>query len=79
MAFEYIRGIMRPDGKVLVEYQAIDAEEPGQVISEENLADKSDREIIEFMQDKSPLFDDPDYVNITINREWYESQNSKGS
>lgn len=79
MPFDYIRGIMRPDGTVCVEYQETDEEEPGQVFSDENLSDKTDREIIEIMREKSPLFDDPDYGNITINREWYESRNPKGT
>ena len=78
MPFDYIRGIMRPDGTVLVEYQSTNEEEPGQVLSDENLADKTDSEIIEILRDKSPLFNDPDYANITINREWYESNISKG-
>lgn len=78
MPFDYIRGILSPDGTVCVEYQVTDEDEPGQVVSEENLADKTDLEIVEFMRDKSPLFDDPDYANITINREWYESHHPQG-
>lgn len=77
MPFDYIRGIVKPDGTVCVEYQVADEEEPGQVVSEEILADKTDREIIEIMHKKSPLFDDPDYDNITINRDWYENQKEK--
>lgn len=78
MPFDYIRGILRPDGTVCVEYQVTGGEEPGQVVSEENLGEKTDREIIEFMRDKSPLFDDLDYSNITVNREWYESHHPQG-
>ena len=72
MPFDYIRGIVRPDGKVCVEYLVTGEEEPGQVVSDSDLSTKSDDELRIALKSLSPLFDDPDYSTISINREWFE-------
>ncbi len=72
MAYEYIRGIMRPDGKVCIEYHVTDEEEPGQIVTEDDLSDKTDQEIIAIIRERYALSGDLDYSNIKIERSWYE-------
>ena len=72
MPFDYIRGIMLPTGGINVEYQLNDSEEPGQVLIEQDLSAKEDAEIIVLIREKSEVFNDPDFTNITINRDWFE-------
>ncbi len=79
MAYEYIRGIIRPDGKVCIEYHVSDETEPGQIVTEDDLSDRSDQEIIAIIRERYAISNDPDYDNITINRDWYESRNPKGT
>ena len=71
MAFDYIRGIMRPDGSVCVEYLISGEEEPGQVLIEDDLSMKSDSEIIAITRGKSQIFQAPDYSQITVDRNWH--------
>jgi len=71
MSLDYIRGIMRPDGGICVEYQVTGEEEPRQVIHAEDMSGKSDKKIIEILRTLSPDFQSPDYVKIKIDRSWY--------
>ncbi len=47
--------------------------------AEDDLSDRSDQEIIAIIRERYALSNDPDYDNITINRDWYESRNPKGT
>jgi len=71
MQFDYIRGIMRPDGGVCVEYQITGDEEPKQVLHEEDMSNKSDKDIIKTLRSLSPDFTSKDYSKIKIDRNWY--------
>ena len=71
MAMEYVRGIMYPDGRVCVEYHVTDEEEPGQIVTKDDLSEKSDQEIIAIIRDRYSILD-PDYANMKIDRSWYE-------
>jgi len=71
MQFDYIRGIMRLDGGICVEYHVTGEEEPRQVLHLENMSEKDDKEIIEILRNLSPDFQSPDYSKIKIDRSWY--------
>ena len=72
MAYEHIRGIMRPDGRVCVKYHVTDEDEPGQIVTDDDLSQKSDMEIISIIQHRYALSCDSDYLSIKIDRVWYE-------
>jgi len=77
MGYEYIRGIMRPDGTICIEYHATGEEEPGQIDMEDNLSDKTDSEIRTIFRERYPLANDVDYSSIPIDRSWYEHTQAK--
>lgn len=72
MAYEYIRGIIRPDGRVSIEYHVSDEAEPGQIVTEDDLSDRSDQEIVAIIRERYALSGDLDYSRIKIDRSWYE-------
>jgi hypothetical protein len=71
MQFDYIRGIMNPKGGIHVEYHVTNEEEPGQVLHEEDMSGKSDKEIIKILRNLSEDFQSKDFSKITIDRAWY--------
>jgi len=73
MHFDYIRGIMRPDGWICVEYHITGEEKPKQILLEEDMSNKSDKDIIKALRSLSPDFTSKDYSKIKIDRSWYNS------
>jgi len=77
MAYEYIRGIMRPDGRVCIEYHVTNEHEPGQIVTDDDLSEKTDMEIVSIIQSRYSLSCDVGRPAIKIDRTWYERTQAK--
>jgi hypothetical protein len=72
MAYEHIRGIIRPDGRLHIEYHVTDEVDPGQIITDDDLSGKTDLEINAIIQQRYALYGNSDHPAIPIDRAWYE-------